>query len=505
MNADKRRSCNIRVLFRDVFETPRRQVRQGIAKIIYFFLARHGALGDLASDVLVEATAALGVSYFRCGLAAWAALGLLASGSPSAGVPEAGRKEPPRKPNIVLILADDLGAESVGCYGGHVKTPNLDALARAGVRFENCYATPYCVPSRMQFMTGRYPFRTGWTQNVWGARWRFDPKAETSFAHVLKSAGYATCVVDKWMLCYDFKDTPDNLREAGFDEHYMWRLWRDGKVTRGYWDAELWKDGRALEDGKGKYGPDLFCDYLIEFMERHADRPFLAYWPMHIPHLETATGRNAPATPDTIGSAGPGGRDGVGIDIQKGMGDMIAYMDALVGRVVAALDRLGIRDRTLILFTGDNGTTAGIRTRVGDRVVVGGKGKLDEAGCRVPLIANWKGRTPAGAALDDLVDFTDFLPTLADAAGAPLPIGKVIDGRSFLPQIRGEPGRPREWVYCQLGANWFIRDLRWRLTGKDDLEDLTDRYAPRPAGEGPEAAAARDRLQAAARRLRDGR
>ena len=432
-------------------------------------------------------------------------LAAAAAGTTALTVPRglSGDDRRPRRPNVVFILADDLGAECLGCYGSaSYATPNLDALARGGVRFDNCYATPLCVPSRMQLMTGRYPFRTGWTHNRWGRNWCFDPKKETSFAHLLKAAGYATCVVDKWMLCYDFKDTPDNMRRAGFDEHYMWRLWKDGKVSRGYWDAELWKDGREIDHGKGKYGPDLFCDYLIDFMRRNKDAPFLAYWPMHIPHTETATGRNTPATPETISKHGPGGRDGKGIGVQQGMADMIRYTDALVGRVVAAVDSLGLRGNTLILFTGDNGTTAGIRSRLGDRVIVGGKSRLSEEGCRVPLVASWKGTAPAGRVLDDLVDFTDFLPTFAEAAGAKLPEGKAIDGRSFLPQLRGEKGSLREWAYCQLGGDWFIRDKRWRLSSRGALDDLTDRYAPKPAGDSADGDEARRRLKAAAEKLR---
>ena len=146
--------------------------------------------------------------------------------------------------------------------------------------------------------------------------------------------------------------------------------------------------------------------------------------------------------------------------------------------------------------------TAGIRSRLGDRLVRGGKGRLSEEGCRVPLVASFKGTAPAGRVLDDLVDFSDFLPTFAELAGAKLPGGKVIDGRSFLPRLRGEEGRPREWVYCHLGGDWFIRDKRWRLSSKGALEDLAERYAPKPAGDSPEAREARKRLKAAAEKLR---
>ncbi len=419
-----------------------------------------------------------------------------------------------RKPNIVLIMADDLGAECLGCYGGtSFRTPVLDKLARTGVRFNNCYATPVCITSRMQLMTGRYPFRTGWTSNTWGEELYFDPAKETSFAQLLRSAGYATCVVDKWMLSYDFQHRPQVFREAGFDEHYMWRLWDtsiprnrrvapNNPITSGTWDAAIWQDG-PCNDGIGHYGPDLFCQHLIDFIERHQDKPFLAYWPMHLVHTETVCGRTTPPTPDTLHTKGHGDTSGKNIDKQQGMADMIFYMDKLVGRVVSTLDRLGIRGRTLILFTGDNGTTCGIRSKVDGNTVLGGKGHLSEAGCRVPLLVNWQGTVPGGRALDNMVDFTDFLPTMAEAAGADLPAGVKIDGQSFLAQAKGQAGTTRSWVYCHLNAHFFIRDKRWMLHDDGRLLDLSDRYAPHPAQASAEADAARCTLQRALRELRE--
>lgn len=373
------------------------------------------------------------------------------------------------RPNVLLILADDLGAECLGCYGGETfETPNLDALARSGMRFENCYATPYCVPTRMQLMTGQYPFRTGWSRNQWGEDHYFDAARETSFAQILRGAGYTTCIVDKWMLCYDFQQRPTTFSDAGFDEHFMWRLWDtsipvkqrvapNNPITPGLWDAALWKNG-PMRAPAGSYAPDLFCDFLIDFIRRNREGPFLAYWPMHLVHLETFHGRTTPPTPDTLQTRGQGSITGRNIGKQQGMADMILYMDKLIGRLVACLDDLGIRENTLILFTGDNGTSEGIRTVVHGRPVPGGKGKLSDVGCRVPLVANWPGTIRPGGVSEDLVDFTDFLPTLAEAAGAALPDGVTIDGRSFLPQLRGEEGQPREWVFCQLNDRWFLRD-----------------------------------------------
>jgi len=150
-------------------------------------------------------------------------------------------------------------------------------------------------------------------------------------------------------------------------------------------------------------------------------------------------------------------------------GEMVENMDRQVGKLVAALERLGLREKTLILFAGDNGTPKKVTSRMGERSIRGGKGTLTDAGTRVPLIASWPGTAPAGAVRDDLIDFTDFLPTLAALAGAGLPRNVAIDGRSFAPQLRGEAGNPREWVYTQWQGKRWVRNGSWKLYGNGKL------------------------------------
>jgi len=383
------------------------------------------------------------------------------------------------KPNIVLIMADDLGYECLGCNGGtSYHTPNLDRLAAEGVRFTSAFCTPLCSPTRIELMTGRYGFRN---YRGWGV---LDPK-EVTFGHVLRQAGYATCVSGKWQLChFDKPENADHPRRAGFDEFCVWTwVFKRSKPSR-YWDPLIWQNGKLLEGTKGKYAPDIHCQFIIDFIARNRSRPFFAYYPMNLVHAPFHP------TPDT--------RDRKG-GKQKFYADMVAYLDKCVGRVVATLERLGLREKTLILFTGDNGTPRGIKSRMGKVEVPGGKGNMTDTGCHVPLIASWKGVTPPGRVCEDLVDFSDVFPTLAEVAGAPLPKVKI-DGRSFLPQIRGERGKPREWVYIQLNNKKAVRTKRWKLHGDGRLFDIQsdpfERKPIPPEADTPESKAARKRLQA---------
>ncbi len=402
--------------------------------------------------------------------------------------------------NVLLIMADDFGAECVQCYGGtSYKTPHLDALARGGMRFTNAFSTPLCSPSRVQIMTGRYPSSTGWAYMINdfpdGKRY-LDPK-EPTFGHVLGRAGYATALAGKWQLAH-FHERPHHLRQCGFEQSCCWAWRYKGKKTRRYWHPAIVQNGKERQDVDDRYGPDVFCEFLIDFMTKNKDRPFLAYYPMtltHSPFLPT------PDTKDEPGAAR--GKD----RRQQNFAAMVAYTDKTVGRLVAALDRLGLREQTLIIFTGDNGTPRQIRSKLGDRTIPGGKGKLTESGTRVPFIASWKGTTPAGKVCDDLVDFSDVMPTLIEVAGATGPKGVTLDGRSFAPQLRGRPGNPRDWVYTELRGKRFVRSKDWRLRGDGTLIDLRgERYGTKTSYEpgedaSPEAKAARKRLQAVLDRI----
>lgn len=352
---------------------------------------------------------------------------------------------PAGKPNIILILTDDVGLDVVSCYGSDkYKTPQIDDLAKGGTRFEYCFATPLCGPSRAQLLTGRYPFRTGMTSNNTGGVMK--PANETMIPKVLKSAGYVTASVGKWA------QMPFQPSDWGFDEYL--RFQASGK----YWDAPYTVNGQEKELPKDKYLPDVMHEFLVDFITRHKDQPFFVYYPMS--HMHTKLLPTPDSPPDS----------------KNLYADNMAYMDKLVGKLVAELDRLKLRERTLVIFTGDNGTAEGAAKAgtVEGKTITGKKHAMQEGGSRVPLIVNWPGAAPAGAVCKDLTDFSDFFPTLAELADAKPPDKVTIDGRSFAPQIKGQKGKPREWVYVELEGERYVRISRWKLTGEGEFFDMKE-------------------------------
>jgi arylsulfatase A len=381
-----------------------------------------------------------------------------------------------RRPNIVFILSDDVGLSEIGCYGSDAyKTPRIDQLAATGTRFEYCYAMPLCGPSRCLALTGRYPFRTGLINNQ--SAEAIQPERETMIQTVLKKAGYVTAQVGKW------GQMSHGPVEWGFDESLYFpgsgRYWRE--QTRFYT-----QNGRRRQLGAGQYLPDLMHAFAVDFIRRQKDRPFFLYYAMSHIH-----GPIVP-TPDSKPGADP----------RALYADNVAYMDKLVGKLVDELDALGLRESTLVVFTGDNGTArpGQAASTLHGRRISGQKASMLEGGSRVPLIVNWPKTTPAGVVNRDLTDFSDFFATFAELAGAAPPAGATIDSRSFAPQIRGQRGKPRDWVYVELNGKSYVRDARYKLTHAGELFDLKDApfvEAPVPRDStDPGAVAARKRLQA---------
>ncbi len=396
------------------------------------------------------------------------------------------------KPNIILIMADDIGYECFGCYGGaSYKTPVLDGLAEKGMLFEHCYSQPLCTPSRVKIMTGRYNFRNYTNFGV------LDPKQKT-FGHLLQRCGYTTCVVGKWQL-YGSVDQSEKVRgtgslpqQAGFDEHCLWQVKNRGSR---YKNPIVVQNGRDLEGLESKYGPDVFTDYAIDFIERHESKPFFLYFPMALVHNPFVP------TPDSDGWYEKKQNKN-----NKYFADMVTYMDKIVGRIVRKVEELGLRKNTLVIFTGDNGTNRNIKSKMKDgQIIQGDKGNTTDAGTRVPLIVSWPGVIPEGKVCGDLVDFSDFVPTFVDLTGISIPEGMVLDGQSFLPQLCGKKGKPRKWIFCHYEPKWlgrknavrFVRDKRWKLYDNGNLFDIpSDVLEKNPNPPGPDAASARRRLQA---------
>ncbi|MCE9608592.1 MAG: sulfatase-like hydrolase/transferase [Chthoniobacter sp.] len=374
------------------------------------------------------------------------------------------------RPNIIFILADDLGLDGVGCYGSDKhKTPNIDKLAASGTRFETCYAAPLCGPSRCLLMTGRYAFRTGgisnqsWRQNGPGAK----SADENPIAKLLKQAGYATGMAGKW------RQVGETPRDWGFDEYTT-----DPTASGWYWQTNHLKNGEQITVPEGTYAGDVVHDFAIDFIRKNKEKPFFFYYSMHHVHGPILK------TPDTA-------KEGA-TDLYE---DNIRYMDKQVGAVIAELEKLGLREKTLVIFSGDNGTANGQPSPVGGRMIHGHKASMLEGGSRVPFIASWPGITPAGKVSKDIVSFADPHATFAELGGAKLPEGMKFDGRSLAAQLRGEKGTPREWAYVQLGDKWFVREAGFKMNQAAELFDMSDA----PFAEKPVAAAADTEPSKAAR------
>ncbi len=392
----------------------------------------------------------------------------------------------PAKPNIVFVLADDLGIDSVGCYGAdNFKTPHLDQLARGGTRYTNAYTAPLCGPSRALILTGRYAFRTGATNQ--DATGLMKPTVEIMTPTVLKQAGYVSAAVGKW------GQLPLGPADFGFDEYLKFQgsgaYWNTQPKARTYVLNGEKKDLRDRE-----YLPDRMHDFVVDFITRHRTKPFYVYYSLSHVHAEILP------TPD---SAPHGAPSSGGL-----YDDNIRYMDKLVGKLVAELERLKLRNNTLILFVGDNGTAGGAaaRSSIGGRRLSGDKGSMLEGGALVPLIANWPGKTPAGEVTPHLIDSTDFHPTFAELAGAKLPANTIVDGHSFASQLRGTSTQPtREWIFIQLARQWYVRDAKWKVDQTGALYDMSkapfEEPLVAPESKDPAAVAARQRLHAALAKL----
>lgn len=397
------------------------------------------------------------------------------------------------KPNIILIMADDSAVDNYSCYGStYFSTPRLDSLARTGARFTHCYAEPVCTASRVKIMTGRDNVRN------YVAFGTLD-KSETTFGTMLKKAGYVTAVAGKWQL--HGEPNGSLAPDCGFDTYCLWNY--PGATGSRFWNPNIVRDGKPLETTVNDYGPDIFTKFIIDFIDKNKEKPFFVYYPMvlvhspFVPTPDSKDGRKTKASP------------------LEHFRDMTVYADKCVGQIVDALEARNLRKNTIVLYTTDNGTSRNLTYPFKDEKRKGEKAYATEAGSHAPLIVNAPGLVASGVVIDDLVDFSDFLPTLAAISGATLPDVKL-DGRSFWPQCQGKPGNPRKWIYQYYypkftaaakkhggGVNGneiiWAQNQQFKLYADGTLFAVSDRYETKPiqAGANAEADRARKLLRSA--------
>lgn len=365
-----------------------------------------------------------------------------------AGLASAGEK-----PNIILVLADDLSARALSCYGGQsVRTPVLDRLASDGMRFTHCYSPPLCMSSRTELLTGKYSHRNYVGRGNVAA-------GEATIASELGKVGYATCQIEKWHLNIRRGAMPP---EAGIDEFYH------TKLAHNYADPVVNVNGTE-QTFPGGYGPEVCQQFAFDFIRRHRDKPFFLYYAMHLPHAPY----HVP----------PGAGLSEGASNTERYHAMVEHLDLMMGELLEKLDSFNLRERTLLIFTGDNGTPRGIQYRSGGQSLEGQKGKMVDGGTHVPLIIYWPETAPTGVTSDALIDFADFFPTLLDVAEIQSKPGMMLDGHSFHRQLLGGADAPaREWAFkfgCQnaekgakpAGGYW-ARTQRWKLYGDGRFFDM---------------------------------
>lgn len=343
------------------------------------------------------------------------------------------------RPNIIFIMADDLGKEWISGYGADdIKTLNIDKLKDQGVKFNNAYSMPQCTPTRLTILTGNYPYEHGWVNHWdvprWGGGAHFDEKLNPPFTTKVKEAGYETCIVGKWQID-DFRVEPDALTKIGFDQYCMWTGGEGGnpQSDERYANPYIFnKNGSRIMGGE--FGPDVFTDFIVDFLNQERDKPFFVYYPMVLPHtpfVDTPTEKSD----DKLGK----------------FKAMVNYVDKITGEIVNALDASGQGENTILIWTSDNGSTQRITGTLNGEKVKGGKGLTLQSGINIPFIVRWPSHIKSGMESDALIDFTDLFPTFLDIAGLS---AKGTVGTSFYeilkdPTIRSK----REWALSMGGGN----------------------------------------------------
>ena len=354
-----------------------------------------------------------------------------------------------KKPNIIFILADDLGIGNVSAYGAdNYNTPNIDKLAKEGIQFNKSFTAPLCGPSRAMILTGRYAFRTGATNQ--DACLLIKPSNEIMIPSILKKAGYTSSCIGKW------GQLPLGPKEFGFDDYIKFKgsgVYKSTPEKIEHYTIN--GEDRILKDSE--YMPDLMHNHMIDFIDKNKSNPFFVYYSMSHVH-----GKIRP-TPDSKS------------DSKDLFADNILYMDKLVGKLIHYLDSTNLRENTLIVFFGDNGTGNQWynNSTIGGRVLSGKKGEMKECGSLVPMIVNWKENAKKGIQTNQLIDASDFLPTFAEISGVELPKSLLIDGKSFAKNLTQKTNNERDWIFTELGKDWYVREKDWKMNRAGELYDMS--------------------------------
>ncbi len=348
-----------------------------------------------------------------------------------------------KKPNIVIIYADDLGYGDIGCFGAtDIKTPNIDSIASQGIRFTEFYsASPICSPSRAGLLTGRMPQRTGIDGVFFPDSYTGLPTDEITIANILKKQGYATGIVGKWHLGHREKYLP---LQRGFDEYF-------GIPYSNDMESVVYMDGNDVVD----FYPDqhyitrTYTQKALNFIDRHKDKPFFLYLAHNMPHVPIY------ASEKFIGTS------------ERGLyGDVIQELDWSVGQVMAELEKDGLKDNTLLIFSSDNGPWLVMRDLGGSAGKLReGKQYTFEGGMRVPTMAMWPGKIKPGSVYDDMALMVDWFPTLTAISGGGLPSRRAYDGENILPVLTGKAKRKgdkylyfdNEYLQCYRHGDWKVK------------------------------------------------
>ena len=355
------------------------------------------------------------------------------------------------RPNIIYILADDLGYGDLGCYGQKlIETPNIDRIAAEGMKFTQHYSgSALCAPARCVLITGLHtghcPIRNNRALAHEGNV--PIPKSYVTLGEVMKKAGYATGAFGKWGL--GFPGSQGDPVNRGFDHFFGYNCQRQ---AHSYYPPHLWRNKKKVMLGGKKYSHDLITEEVLGFIKKHKDEPFFAYVPYTIPHTKFQV-------PDLGEYKQTGWQSN-----HKIQAAMISRMDRDVGRVMALVKQLGLDERTLIIFTSDNGPHGGGGTLAKFNAagpLRAKKGSLYEGGIRVPMVARWPGRIKTKTTSDLISCFQDVMPTFAEIASATPPAN--IDGISFLPTLTGQGTQKKhEYLYWELGGRQAVRMGNWK-------------------------------------------